>query len=213
MHQSTTPSLSQTIWPSWASRQFFSLPIVLTLLPVTFGYSLSSEAVIMRQLRRWKRLWRRSLTRSHKWTSMGPGRSCWNGTTSALQPEETTSKRDKSFMCVLSIKVSIRKSGNLFNDSRIYIYIYIYIYIRVCVCLWLVLTYFNPFRTIQCHEFENSIHLPLFCLSSCSLRIFFIQLYGIKYTYIIQIICQQFCGIYFQTPFQQLDGTHVEYHR
>ena len=57
----------------------------------TFGYSLSSEAVIMRQLR-WKRLWRRSLTRSHKRTSMGPSRSCWNGTTSALQPEEITLK-------------------------------------------------------------------------------------------------------------------------
>ena len=47
-------------------------PIVQTLLPVTFGYSLSSEAVVMRQLRRWKRLWRRSLTRSLKRTSMGP---------------------------------------------------------------------------------------------------------------------------------------------
>ena len=72
------------------SRQFLSLPIVQTLLPVTFGYSLSSEAVVMRQLRRWKRLWRRSLTRSHKLTSMGPWRSCWNGTTSASQPEEIT---------------------------------------------------------------------------------------------------------------------------
>ena len=31
-------------------------------------------------------------------------------------------------MCVLSIKVPIRKkSGNLINDPRIYIYIYIYI--------------------------------------------------------------------------------------
>ena len=31
-----------------------------------------------------------------------------------------------SFMCVLSIKVPTRKkSGNLFNDPRIYIYIYI----------------------------------------------------------------------------------------
>ena len=49
-------------------------------------------AVIMRQLRRWKRLWRRSLTRSHKRTSMGPSRSFWNGTTSALKPEEITSK-------------------------------------------------------------------------------------------------------------------------
>ena len=74
-HQSTTPSLSQTIWPRWASKQFLSLPIVETLLPVTFGYSLSSEAVVMRQLRRWKRLWRRSLTRSYKRTSMGPSRS------------------------------------------------------------------------------------------------------------------------------------------
>ena len=40
--------------------------------PVTFGYSLSSEAVVLRQLRRWKRLWQRPLTRSHKITSMGP---------------------------------------------------------------------------------------------------------------------------------------------
>ena len=92
MHQSTTSSLSQTIWTRWASRQFPTLPIVQTLLPVTFGYSLSSEAVVMRQLRRWKRLWRRSLTRSHKRTSMGTCRSCWIGTTIALQPEEITSK-------------------------------------------------------------------------------------------------------------------------
>ena len=91
MHQSTTPSLSQTIWPRWASTQFLSLPTVQTLLPVTFGYSLSSEAVVMRQLRRWKRLWRRSLTCSHKSISMGPSGNCWNGT-SALQPEENTSK-------------------------------------------------------------------------------------------------------------------------
>ena len=87
MHQSTTPSSSQTIWPTWASKQFLSLPIVQTLVPVTFGYSLSSEAVVMRQLRRWKRLWRRSLTRSHKRTFMGPSRSI-----SALQPEEITSQ-------------------------------------------------------------------------------------------------------------------------
>ena len=118
MHQSTTPFLSQTIWPSWAPRQFLTLPIVQTLFPVTFGYSLSSEAVVMRQLRRWKRLWWRSLTRSHKRTSMGPSRSCWNGATSVLQPEEIT-LRGTSFMHVLSIKVPIwKKSGNLFNDPR-----------------------------------------------------------------------------------------------
>ena len=49
MHQSTTPSLSHTICPIWASRQILTRPIVQTLLPVTFGYSLSSEAVVMRQ--------------------------------------------------------------------------------------------------------------------------------------------------------------------
>ena len=89
IHQYTTPSLSQTIWARWTSRQFLTVPIVQTLLPMTFGYSL---AVVMRQLRRWKRLWQRSLTRSQKRTSMEPSRSCWNGRTSALQPEEITSK-------------------------------------------------------------------------------------------------------------------------
>ena len=92
MHQSSAPSLSQTIWPRWASRQFLSLPRVQTLFPVTFGYSISSEAIVMRQLRRWKRLWWRSQTCSHKRTSMRPSRSCWNGKTSVLQPEEITSK-------------------------------------------------------------------------------------------------------------------------
>ena len=78
--------------PWWESRHFLSLPIVLTLLLVPFAYSLSSEAVVMRQLRRWKRLWGRSLTCTHKRTSMGHSRSCLNGTTSALQPEEITCK-------------------------------------------------------------------------------------------------------------------------
>ena len=58
------------------SRHFFTLPIV-QILRLWLGYSLSSEAVVMRQLRRWKRVWRRSLTRSHKRTSKGPSRSCW----------------------------------------------------------------------------------------------------------------------------------------
>ena len=42
---------------------------------------------------------------------------------------------DYNFMCVLSIKVPIRKkSGNLFNNPRIYIYIYIYVYIYIYIC-------------------------------------------------------------------------------
>ena len=86
MHQPTIPSLSQTIGPRWASIQFLSLSIVQTFLPVTFVYSLSSQAVVMRRLRRWKRLWWKSLIHSHKRTSKEPSTSCWNGTTSALQP-------------------------------------------------------------------------------------------------------------------------------
>ena len=76
VHKSTTPSLSQTIWPRWASRQIIILPIVQSFLLVTFRHSLSSEAVVMRQLRRSKRLWRRSLTRLHMRTSIGSSRSC-----------------------------------------------------------------------------------------------------------------------------------------
>ena len=110
MYQSTTPSLSQTIWPRWTSRQFLTLPIVQTLLPVTFGYSLSSEAVVMRQLRRWKRLWRRSLTCSHKRTSMEPSWSCWNGTTSALQLEEITSNETRVSCVYYQWKCPYKKS-------------------------------------------------------------------------------------------------------
>ena len=55
----------------------------------------SLVAVVMKQLRGWKKLWRRSLTCSHKRTSMRPSRSCRNGKTSELQPEEITSKETR----------------------------------------------------------------------------------------------------------------------
>ena len=71
------------------------------LAPCYFCYSLNSEAVVMRQLRRWKRLWQRSLTRSYKRSSIGPSRSCWSCKTSALQLEEITSKRTR-VSCVYS---------------------------------------------------------------------------------------------------------------
>ena len=57
-----------------------------------WGFKGVREEIPSEEARRWKRLWRRSLTHSHKRTSMWPSRSCWNGTTSALQPEEITSK-------------------------------------------------------------------------------------------------------------------------
>ena len=107
-------------WPRWVSRQFLTLPIVQTLLLVIFGYSLSSQAVVMRQLRRWKRLLRRSLTRSHKRASMRPLISCCK---KCIAAGGNYIEGDYSFLCVLSIKVPIRKkSGNLFNNPCIYIY-------------------------------------------------------------------------------------------
>ena len=146
MHQSTTPSLSQTIWPRWAPRQFLCLPIVQTLVSVTFGYSLSPEAVVMRQLRRWKRLWWRSLTRSRKGTSMWPSRSCWTVQQVQCSRRRLIWRGLEFHMCTINEMPIQKKSGNLFNDPRIYIYIYIYICVCVsvyqyiwdpCDCLWL----------------------------------------------------------------------------
>ena len=125
MHQSTTSSLSQTIWPRLESRQFLSLPIVQTLLPVTFGYSRRSEAVVMRKLMRRKSLWRRLLTHSHKRISMGTSRSCCNGTTSALQPEEITSMGLEFHVSTINKSAHTKKVWRLIVCPS-YIYIYIY---------------------------------------------------------------------------------------
>ena len=81
--QCTSPQLHPFHWLFDQDRHQDSpsaSPRVQTLLPVTFGYSLSSEAIVMRQLTRWKRLWQMSLKHSHKRTSMGPSKSCWNST-------------------------------------------------------------------------------------------------------------------------------------
>ena len=125
MHQLITPSLSQTIWPRCASRQFLTIPIVQTLLPVTFGYSLSSEAVVMRQLRRWKRLWRRSLTRSHKRTSMGLPDVL--GTVQQVDCSRGRLLRKELEFYVRTINKSAhtKKFWKLINDPRIYLVLFI----------------------------------------------------------------------------------------
>ena len=78
--------------------------------------------VVMRQLGRWKRLCRRSLTRSRKRTSMGLPEVV--GTVEqdkCIAAGGDYFKGDLSFMCVLSMKVPIwKKSGNLFNDPRMF---------------------------------------------------------------------------------------------
>ena len=59
--------------------------------PCDFWLFAKLRACPYETMRKWKRLWRRSLTHSQKRTSMGPFRSFWNSTTSVLQPEEITS--------------------------------------------------------------------------------------------------------------------------
>ena len=41
---------------------------------------------------------------------MGPSRSCWNGTTSALQPEEITSKGTRVHVCTINKSAHTKKS-------------------------------------------------------------------------------------------------------
>ena len=144
-HQDNAPvhnSIADTIWPRWASRQFPSLPLVQTLVPVTFCYSLSSESVVMRQLRRWKRLRRRSLTRSHKRTSMGPSRSCWNGRTSALQPEEITSKGLGFHVYTINKSGHTKKvwkliEGTSYSHVCVCVWVYLFIHIYASICVWI----------------------------------------------------------------------------
>ena len=129
-HQDNTPVHNSILVTDYLTKMdiktFPHPPYRPGLAPATFAYSLSLEAVVMRSLRRYNRLWRRSLTGSHKRTSMGPSRSCWNGTTSAYAAGGDYFEGDLSFMCVLSIKVPTRKkSGNLFNDPRISLFVFL----------------------------------------------------------------------------------------
>ena len=132
--------------PRWASRQFLSFPIVQTLLPETFAYTLSSEAVVMRQLRRWKRLWRWSLTHSHKRTSM----KLLERYNMCIAARGDYFEGDLCFMSVLSIKVPIRKSLKTYLRSL------------VCLCLWYSIS--KPQR-ILCVSFSRMVSsLCIYCL-------------------------------------------------
>ena len=127
MHQSTTPSLSQTIWPRRASRQFFSLPIDQTLLPVTFAYSLSSEGRYETIEERKEAVTKviHTLTQEEFHEALQELLERYK----CIAAGGDYIEGDLSFMCVLSIKVPRRKqSENQFNVPRIYIYIYIYIH-------------------------------------------------------------------------------------
>ena len=119
-HRSTTPSLSQTIWRRWPSRQFLTLPIVQTLLPATFGYSLSSQAVVMRQLRKWKR----SCDKGH-WHADSRGLPwCLPEVVETVEQVHCSHRRllrrgQEFNKCTINNSAHMKKSRNLFNDPRI----------------------------------------------------------------------------------------------
>ena len=93
-HQDNEPVSTSIIFTDYLSKMGIKTvprrPYSPDLAPYDF-FLLPKLRGCCYETRRWKRLWRRSLTRSHKRTSIGPSRS-WNSTTSALQSEEITSK-------------------------------------------------------------------------------------------------------------------------
>ena len=119
MYQSITPYLSQTIWPRWASRQFLSHPIVQTLLPETFAYSLSSVCCY-ETTEEMKEALTKVIDTLTQEDFHGAFQKLLEWYSKCIAARGHYFKGDLSFMCVLSIKVPIRKkSGNLFNDTCI----------------------------------------------------------------------------------------------
>ena len=113
---------------------------------MTFGYSLISE-VVVRQLRRWKKLWRRSLTRSHRRTSMGLSEVV--GTVQVYCSQRKLLRRGLEFhVCTINKSVHTKKSLETYLMIPVYwillslgfppwiIYIYIYIDDVRCVVNW-----------------------------------------------------------------------------
>ena len=132
MHQSTTPSLSQTIWARWASKQFLSLPIVQSLLPVTFGYSLSSrKSCRYETIEEMKKAVMKVIDMLTQEDFHGAFQKLLEYY-QCIAAGGDYFEGDKSFICVLWIKVPIwKKSGNFFNEPCVCVCIYIYIYIYI----------------------------------------------------------------------------------
>ena len=109
-HQDNTPVHNSILVTDYLTKMAIKTvphcPYSPDLAPCDFGYSLSSEAVVMKHLRRWKRLWRRSLTRSHKWDFHGAFQKLLERYNNCIAAGGDYFKVDWSFICVLSIKVA-----------------------------------------------------------------------------------------------------------
>ena len=114
MHQ----SLSQIIWAIWASRQFLILPIVLTLLPVTLLFP-KLKGYRYGTIEEMKETVKKVIDKFTQEDIHGAFEKLLERYNRCIAAGGDYFEGDKSFMCVLSIKVPIRKkSGNLFNDPR-----------------------------------------------------------------------------------------------
>ena len=136
MHQSTTPSFSQYS-TKMDTKTVPHSPYSPDLASCDFWLFPKLRGCRYETIEEMKAAVTKVLTRSHKRTSIGPCRSCWNGITSALQPEEITLKGTR-VSCVLLIKVPIqKKSGNLFNDRFVICFISISVTktLFFCPCL------------------------------------------------------------------------------
>ena len=91
-NQSTTPSLSQTIWPRWALTQFFYRPYSPDPASCDFVLFPKLRGCRYEIIEEMKEAVTKVIDMLTQRTSMRPSRSCWNGTTSALDAEEITSK-------------------------------------------------------------------------------------------------------------------------
>ena len=133
MHQSTIPFLSETIWPRWESRHFLTVPVVQTWLPVTFGYSLSSrknlEAVVMRQLRRWKKLWHAHT----RWLRWSLPEDIWRVKKVHCNRRRLLRRGLEFHVCTINKCAHTKKSENILWTS--YISIYLSIYLRWFICI------------------------------------------------------------------------------
>ena len=148
IHQSTSLSLSQTIWPRWASRQLLSLPIVQTLLPVNLVISWAQRLSLWDN---WvdERGFDKGHWHSHTRSSMGPFRSCWNRATCALQLEEITSKEIRVSCVYYQWKCLYEKSLEPFCMHLVYIYVSILsifhislsIYLSIFIYIYIYISY------------------------------------------------------------------------
>ena len=122
MHQSTIPSLSQTIWARWASRQLLSLRIVQTLLLRDLWLFSKLRGCRNETIEEMKEAVTKVIDTLTQEDFHGAFQKLLELYNKYIAAGGDYFEGDKGFMCVLSIKVPIRKkSGSLSNDPRIYL--------------------------------------------------------------------------------------------